>query len=78
MLTRKIGQRTDVIVKANMAPDSAVFMRANITAHCSTANQVARHLFSPFFPPFFPLFSPPNYYNSLTVLVDQCRRCDIL
>ncbi|KAL8730100.1 MAG: hypothetical protein Q9166_004299 [cf. Caloplaca sp. 2 TL-2023] len=37
VVTLGIGQRTDVIVKANMKPDSAVFMRANIS--CSTANQ---------------------------------------
>ncbi|KAL8660246.1 MAG: hypothetical protein Q9202_006738 [Teloschistes flavicans] len=35
----QIGQRTDVLVKATMPPDSAVFMRANITQKCSTANQ---------------------------------------
>lgn len=35
----QIGQRTDVLVKATLPPDSAVFMRANITTGCSTANQ---------------------------------------
>lgn len=35
----QIGQRTDVLVKATMPPNSAVFMRANITQKCSTANQ---------------------------------------
>ncbi|KAL8779317.1 MAG: hypothetical protein Q9213_006997 [Squamulea squamosa] len=34
-----IGQRTDVLVKANMAPNSTVFMRSNIPKKCSTANQ---------------------------------------
>ncbi|KAL8814432.1 MAG: hypothetical protein Q9223_006342 [Gallowayella weberi] len=37
VVTLGIGQRTDVLVKANMPPDSAVFMRSNIT--CSTATQ---------------------------------------
>ncbi|KAL8725287.1 MAG: hypothetical protein Q9181_006469 [Wetmoreana brouardii] len=39
VVTLGIGQRTDVLVKATMAPNSAVFMRSNITQHCSTANQ---------------------------------------
>ncbi|KAL8740677.1 MAG: hypothetical protein Q9190_006646, partial [Brigantiaea leucoxantha] len=39
VVTLGIGQRTDVIVKATMKPDSAVFMRANISAACSTAHQ---------------------------------------
>ncbi|KAL8991864.1 MAG: hypothetical protein Q9169_007584, partial [Polycauliona sp. 2 TL-2023] len=34
-----IGQRTDVIVKANMASNSAVFMRSEISARCATGNQ---------------------------------------
>ncbi|KAI4146536.1 MAG: hypothetical protein L6R39_003427, partial [Caloplaca ligustica] len=37
VVTLGIGQRTDVIVKANMAPDSAVFMRSNMS--CSLTNQ---------------------------------------
>ncbi|KAL8685364.1 MAG: hypothetical protein Q9218_007808 [Villophora microphyllina] len=39
VVTLGIGQRTDVLVKATMPSNSAVFMRSNITAHCSTANQ---------------------------------------
>ncbi|KAL9046399.1 MAG: hypothetical protein Q9214_000758, partial [Letrouitia sp. 1 TL-2023] len=39
VVTLGIGQRTDVLVKATLPPDSAVFMRANITTGCSTANQ---------------------------------------
>ncbi|KAL8747883.1 MAG: hypothetical protein Q9184_007539, partial [Pyrenodesmia sp. 2 TL-2023] len=39
VVTLGIGQRTDVIVKANLKPDAAVFMRANMTAPCSLTNQ---------------------------------------
>ncbi|KAL8968918.1 MAG: hypothetical protein Q9183_002246, partial [Haloplaca sp. 2 TL-2023] len=39
VVTLGIGQRTDVIVKGTMPPNSAVFMRSNITQRCSTANQ---------------------------------------
>ncbi|KAL8627715.1 hypothetical protein Q9189_006582 [Teloschistes chrysophthalmus] len=39
VVTLGIGQRTDVLVKATMPANSAVFMRSNITQHCSTANQ---------------------------------------
>ncbi|KAI4260594.1 MAG: hypothetical protein L6R42_003979 [Xanthoria sp. 1 TBL-2021] len=37
--TMKIGQRTDVLVKANLPSDSAVFMRSNIPKRCSAATQ---------------------------------------
>ncbi|KAI4169291.1 MAG: hypothetical protein LQ343_005789 [Gyalolechia ehrenbergii] len=39
VVTLGIGQRTDVIVKANMSPTSAVFMRSNLTEKCSSVNQ---------------------------------------
>ncbi|KAL8882278.1 MAG: hypothetical protein Q9192_007611, partial [Flavoplaca navasiana] len=39
VVTLGIGQRTDVIVKANMAPDTAVFMRSNIPQKCSPTTQ---------------------------------------
>ncbi|KAL8914052.1 MAG: hypothetical protein Q9172_007176 [Xanthocarpia lactea] len=39
VVTLGIGQRTDVIVKANLAPNSTVFMRSDITRRCSTASQ---------------------------------------
>ncbi|KAL8876324.1 MAG: hypothetical protein Q9198_005459, partial [Flavoplaca austrocitrina] len=39
VVTLGIGQRTDVIVKANMAPDTAVFMRSNIPRKCSPTTQ---------------------------------------
>ena len=38
VITLGIGQRTDVIVEANMASDSAVWMRADISATCSSIN----------------------------------------
>ncbi|KAL8897991.1 MAG: hypothetical protein Q9207_006921 [Kuettlingeria erythrocarpa] len=37
VVTLHIGQRTDVIVKANLKPDAAVFMRANMS--CSLTRQ---------------------------------------
>ncbi|KAI4232458.1 MAG: hypothetical protein LQ349_004994 [Xanthoria aureola] len=39
VVTLGIGQRTDVIVKANLPSDSVVFMRSNIPQRCSTATQ---------------------------------------
>ncbi|KAL8646364.1 MAG: hypothetical protein Q9226_006890 [Calogaya cf. arnoldii] len=39
VVTLGIGQRTDVIVKANLPSDSAVFMRSEVSRRCSTANQ---------------------------------------
>ncbi|KAL9011159.1 MAG: hypothetical protein Q9173_003972 [Seirophora scorigena] len=39
VVTLGIGQRTDVIVKANMAPTASVFMRANMSIPCSLTNQ---------------------------------------
>lgn len=38
VVTLGIGQRTDVLVKANMASNSAVWMRSNISALCSLNN----------------------------------------
>lgn len=39
LIERQIGQRTDVLVKANLPATSAVFMRSDISATCSLANQ---------------------------------------
>ncbi|KAL8645414.1 MAG: hypothetical protein Q9210_006718, partial [Variospora velana] len=39
VVTLGIGQRTDVIVRANMAPTASVFMRANMSVPCSLTNQ---------------------------------------
>lgn len=39
VVTLGIGQRTDVLVKADMPADSAVFMRSDLSAKCATANQ---------------------------------------
>ena len=39
VVTLGIGQRTDVIVKANMPSDSAVWMRSDISTNCSLTNQ---------------------------------------
>ncbi|KAL8829353.1 MAG: hypothetical protein Q9191_002062 [Dirinaria sp. TL-2023a] len=39
MVTLGIGQRTDVLVKANLPATSAVFMRSDLSAKCATANQ---------------------------------------
>ena len=39
VVTLGIGQRTDVLVKANLPATSAVFMRADLSKTCATANQ---------------------------------------
>ncbi|MCJ1234289.1 hypothetical protein MMC14_002248 [Varicellaria rhodocarpa] len=39
VVTLGIGQRTDVLVKANLAANSAVWMRSDISAKCSLAHQ---------------------------------------
>lgn len=39
MVTLGVGQRADVIVEAKMRADAAVWMRSDISATCSVANQ---------------------------------------